>query len=47
MGFMRFRLFVSVSALEEKTHLQDTADDWIGRWSIAMVYSVGNTVELI
>jgi hypothetical protein len=40
-GLMRFRFFVSISPLDEKTHLEGTADACIGRKSRDTLKKVG------
>ena len=42
-GLMRFGFLVSVSAADEKTRSHGTEDAWMGRKSMAIAKSVGNS----
>ena len=45
-GLMRFRLFVSVSVLDENTRSEGTEDAWIGRKSREISKNVGSVDSL-
>jgi hypothetical protein len=46
-GLIRFRFAVSVSFADENTRSQGTDVPWIGRKSIAIENSVGNSALLV